>query len=62
MDDVNNVMTGAELKSLRKQLGLSLSVAARQVEVSVSTWCRWEAGSKPVPSGAVKLFKLLNSQ
>jgi len=53
-------MTGAELKALRYKLKLSLAQAARQVEVSVSTWCRWEANKKPVPAGAVKLFKLLN--
>ena len=53
-------MEGSELKSLRKKLGLSLSQSARQVEVSVSTWCRWESGKQRVPEGAVKLFKLLN--
>lgn len=53
-------MTGIELKALRKQLGISLSVAARQVETSVSTWCRWESGKQPIPLGAIKLFKLIN--
>jgi len=53
-------MTGSELKLLRKQLGLSLAVASRQVETSVSTWCRWESGKQKIPLGAIKLFKLLN--
>ena len=53
-------MTGAQLKSLRYKLDLSLSQASRQVEVSVSTWCRWEAGETPVPERAVKLFKMMN--
>ena len=53
-------MNGKELKALRYKLGLSLSQSARQVEVSVSTWCRWESGKQRVPEGAVKLFKLLN--
>jgi len=53
-------MTGVELKRLRKDLGLSLAQASRQVEVSVSTWCRWEADKKPVPAGVIKLFLLLN--
>lgn len=48
------------LKTLRNSLGLSQSKAARQVEVSTRSWARWEAGQKPVPEGAVKLFKLLN--
>jgi DNA-binding transcriptional regulator YiaG len=54
------IMTGSELKLLRKQLGLSLATAARQVETSVSTWCRWESGKQPIPLGAIKLFKILN--
>lgn len=53
-------MDGAELKALRKEIGLSLSQASRQVEVSVSTWCRWESGKQKIPEGAIKLFKLLN--
>jgi len=53
-------MTGTELKELRKSLNLSLSQASRQVEVSVSTWCRWESGKQKPPDGAIKLFKLIN--
>lgn len=52
-------MTGAKLKALRYKLGLSLSQASRRVEVSVSTWCRWESGKQKIPEGAIKLFKLL---
>lgn len=51
-------MTGAELKELRKQLGLSLSQAARQAEVSPRTWARWEVHG--APAGAVKLFRIVN--
>lgn len=53
-------MNGLDLKSLRKELGLSLSQASRQVEVSVSTWCRWESGKQKIPEGAMKLFRILN--
>ena len=53
-------MEGSELKKLRKIFGLSLSRAARQVEVSSRTWARWEAGDQAIPEGAVKLFRLLN--
>lgn len=53
-------MTGAELKALRKSLGLSLAKAARQVEVSARSWARWESGLQNIPEGAVKLFKILN--
>ena len=53
-------MEGAELKKLRKDLGLSLAQASRQVEVSPRTWCRWEAGDQRIPGGALKLFLLLN--
>lgn len=53
-------MTGAELKELRKTLGLSLAQAAKQVEVSSRTWARWEAGDQSIPEGALKLFRILN--
>lgn len=53
-------MTGPEFKLHRKRLGLSLAVCARQLEVSVSTLCRWESGAQLIPPGALKLFKLLN--
>lgn len=53
-------MTGFQLKALRKKLKLSLAQAAKRVEVSVSTWCRWENGTTPMPKGAEKLFKLVN--
>lgn len=53
-------MTGSELKAMRKKLGLSLAEASKQVEVSVSTWCRWENGTTPVPRLAATVFKLMN--
>ena len=53
-------ISGAELKVLRYQLGLSLAQASRQVEVSARTWARWESGVQDIPEGAMKLFKLLN--
>lgn len=52
-------MKGAELKTLRKSLGLSLSQAARQVEVSQRTWARWETVER-VPDGPLKLFRVMN--
>ena len=53
-------MTGQELKLLRNKLGLSVTKASRQCEVSARTWQRWESESMKIPEGAVKLFKLLN--
>jgi len=53
-------MDGPELKKLRKKLGLSLSQASRQVEVSARTWARWEVGGQAIPEGAVKLFRIIN--
>ena len=53
-------MLGAELKKLRKSIGLSLAQASRQVEVSARTFARWESGVQNIPEGAVKLFKILN--
>lgn len=53
-------MTGKQLRRLRKQIGLSVAKAAKQVEVSHRTWARWETKSQ-VPAGPVKLFKLINA-
>ena len=53
-------VTGKELKALRNYLGLSVTKASRQVEVSARTWQRWEQGTQNIPEGAMKLFKLLN--
>jgi DNA-binding transcriptional regulator YiaG len=53
-------MEGAELKKLRKKLGLSLAQASRQIEVSSRTWCRWEAGDQAIPAPALRLFLILN--
>lgn len=53
-------MKGDDLKELRKQLGLSVADAARQVEVTPRTWSRWESGDRAIPRGAVKLFCMVN--
>lgn len=53
-------MEGAELKKLRKKLGLSLAQASRQVEVSARSWARWESGDQRIPEGALKLFRIVN--
>lgn len=52
-------MKGSELKKLRHSIGVSLSQAARQVEVSARTLARWEQSDR-VPEGAVKLFEIEN--
>lgn len=53
-------MTGAELKKLRNSLGLSVTAASRQVEVSARSWQRWEADQQQIPEGALKLFRIVN--
>jgi DNA-binding transcriptional regulator YiaG len=53
-------MDGAELKKIRKTLGLSLAQVARQIEVSPRTWARWEAGDQAIPGAALRLFLILN--
>jgi DNA-binding transcriptional regulator YiaG len=54
-------MTGQELRNLRHALNLSTSKCARQVEVSSRTWARWEDGSRRIPDGSIKLFRMLNA-
>ena len=53
-------MTGRELKALRNKLGLSVTKASRQVEVSARSWQRWESGAQQIPEGALKLFRIVN--
>lgn len=54
-------MTDAsELKQQRKNLGLSIAKAARQVKVHPRTWARWESGRQEIPEGAAQLFRILN--
>jgi DNA-binding transcriptional regulator YiaG len=53
-------MDGSELKALRNELGLSVTKASRQVEVSARSWQRWESGDQPIPEGAMKLFRIVN--
>lgn len=55
-------MNGEQLKALRKELGLTLEQARRQVNVSMSTWCRYESGETPIPEGTLNHFLLMNEK
>ena len=61
IDGVINVMTGKELKKLRERLGLTLAMAAKQLDVSIATWCRWQ-NADVVPANRVKYFLMLNDE
>lgn len=50
-------MTGAELRKLREQSGLSTTQAAAAVSVSARTWDRWERAPL-IPESKVKLASL----
>lgn len=54
-------MTGKELKKLREKLGLTLAMAAKQLDVSIATWCRWQ-NADVVPANRVKYFLMLNDE
>ena len=54
-------MTGKELKRLREKLGLTLAMAAKQLDVSIATWCRWQ-NADVVPANRVKYFLMLNDE
>ena len=54
-------MTGKELKRLREKLGLTLAMAAKQLDVSIATWCRWQ-NADVVPASRVKYFLMLNDE
>ena len=51
-------MTGNDLKAKRKQLGLSVTDAARLVHVSDRTWQRYESANQPIPGAIVELFEI----
>lgn len=53
-------MTPEKLKALRKELGLSISQAAKCVHVTDRTWLRYEAGDRKIPEAVVHLFCLSN--
>ena len=53
-------MTPEELKHLRKNMGLSLAVAASQVHVTSRTWARYESGDRSIPEGVIHLFFIQN--
>ena len=54
-------MKGEQLKSLRKELGLSQVESAIQVHVAPRTWYRWEAGERRIPESVVELYCTKNS-
>ncbi len=41
-------MTGADLKSVRQQLGLTQAGLARALDIPVNTIARWERGEVPI--------------
>lgn len=43
-------MTGAEIKTERLRRELSQEAAARQIDVTVTTWARWERDER-APTG-----------
>lgn len=42
-------MTGADLRAIRHDLGLSQEALARELQVSSNTVARWEQGNRPIP-------------
>lgn len=54
--------TGAEIRFLRKSLGLSSGVFARQMGVTPETVSRWEQDAVPVGPQADRLVRLLVAQ
>jgi|TARA_Y100001937_G_C7035972_1_gene292378 transcriptional regulator with XRE-family HTH domain len=45
----NSMMSGEELKSARKSLGLTLQQMADQLGVGMRMYCYYEKGEKPIP-------------
>lgn len=55
-------MSPVELKELRKELGLSIADAARQVQIHPRSWARYEAGDRQIPKGMLELFLIKNDR
>ena len=53
-------MTPEEVKALRQSAGLSISQAARSVQITDRSWQRYESGERKAPAGLVELFCLKN--
>ncbi|HLZ23550.1 MAG TPA: helix-turn-helix transcriptional regulator, partial [Ktedonobacterales bacterium] len=49
VDAASVVMTGADLRKWRRQVGLSQAELARRLGYSNHTVCHWELGDKRVP-------------
>lgn len=56
---VSDVLTGNEIKNIRKTLEVTQKEFAELVNVSVKTVERWETGEKPVTGPIVTLCKIL---
>lgn len=55
-------MTGAELKTLRESLGLTVAWVAEQAQVKHRTVTYWESGRFPVPSDVAAMLTAIESQ
>ncbi len=52
MDTAAPDLSPDDIRELRRQLGLTVAAAARQVGVTRQAWHRWEAGTRSPTSAA----------
>jgi DNA-binding transcriptional regulator YiaG len=52
-------MTGAEVRRIRKALGLTQAQLAEQLGVAENSVARWERGEMGIRSTAIRLLRLL---
>lgn len=52
-------MTGTQLKSLRKELGLSQEKLARRIGISKNQFWRWEHDQSPISTPAALLLEMI---
>lgn len=55
----SRVLGGPEIRFLRKQMGLSSTLLANLMGVTLTTVSRWENGDAPIGSGGDRLLRLL---
>jgi len=52
-------MTSAELKRMRKRLGLTQAALAKQLGVKTNTVARWEQGARGIAEPMARFIQLL---
>lgn len=62
MTDSINARRGAELRALRRALGLTQTCLAVELGTAKNTIARWERGESPIRESALRLARVLSER